>query len=238
MRRLILPRHINKPESLVEAVRNSGSGEPITGSVCSSVTPCSTPGMPPVLEPPASAKYDIASAVVKPQVLTPNQCRSVIIDAHIAGMKRAKIIRNGISIYNLARTCDSCWLERDDKNRWLYELVEKSTHEVNEANFGFDLREVQTLQVLRYRPMQYFSWHLDVFPDSFRKVTAVFNLSNPQEYRGGGFRIDGDQVYNRQYMRDIGSGLWFPSFIRHCARAPWWGERWVLVAWFLGPRLR
>jgi len=239
MRRVLLPRVSREADSTREAVSHRGSGDPSTGSVCSSVTPCLTAGMPPVLEPVATAKYDIAAAVVRPMVFTPNQCVSIILDAQIEGMSRAKILRNGKSIYNWARTCDSCWLKRSEKTEWMYRIVENATAEVNETNFGFDLNGVQALQVLRYRPMQWFSWHVDVFPDSYRKLTAVFNLSKDvEDYRGGGFRIEGNQVYNREYQREIGSGLWFPSFIRHCARSPWKGERWVLVAWFTGPKFK
>ena len=236
MIRVILPGKIQKVASQERDVGHRGSGEPTTGTtVCSSDTPCLTPAIPPPLEPIATAKYDLASAVIRPGILTPNQCRSVILEAQMVGMSRATILRNGKSIKNYARTCDSCWLDRNQKNEWLYEIVTKAACDISEANFGFLLKDVQKLQVLRYKPLQWFRWHVDIFPDSMRKMTAVVNLSDPSDYVGGGFRIDGN-TYNKEYARDRGAGTFFPSFIRHCAKAPIWGERWVLVAWLLGPR--
>ncbi|NBT06689.1 MAG: 2OG-Fe(II) oxygenase [Betaproteobacteria bacterium] len=79
-------------------------------------------------------------------------------------------------------------------------------------------------------------WHYDTYTSEppVRKLTAVVNLSAPEEYIGGGLQVKADMV-NTQFIREQGAGCWFPSYIEHRARAPIWGTRWVLVAWFTGP---
>lgn len=153
-------------------------------------------------------------------------------------MERAKILRNGKSIKNYGRTCSATWLPRNKAAReWIYQRVITHTLDVNDANYRFNLDDIQALQVLEYKKFQRFFWHYDTYVGSRRKLTAVFNLSDPKDYWGGGFRIMGE-IHNRQYLRERGAGVWFPSFVRHCAKAPLMGKRWVLVAWMLGEEFK
>lgn len=233
---IILPK-LKKESPSNEVAVNSGKGEPSTGNVCSSIERPVKHAAASFLSDLPSVKQDITAGVCSPMVFTPNQCTSIILEAQIAGMERSKIFRNGKEVKSYARTCTSAWLPRNEKNDWMYRRMIEATADINANNYGFHIDNIQTIQILRYQPLQKFSWHYDTFPDSGRKLTGVVNLSNPKDYVGGGLRLMGE-LHNAKYVRDRGAGVWFPSCLRHCARAPWWGERWVLVAWFLGGNYR
>ena len=215
------------------------AGDPQTGrSVCSSVLadhvkhPAFTN-----LTPSVSAEQDITAGTCLPNVFTPNQCMSIILDATVAQLTRATVLKDGKSKTSLSRTCSAVWLPRTERLEWMYQKILAAVSNVNEANYRFSLNEIQSVQVLRYKAFQKFSWHWDTFVGSKRKITAVFNLSKPTDYLGGGFQMH-DKIYNKKYMREQGAGVFFPSFLMHRARAPWWGERWVAVAWILGEDFR
>jgi predicted 2-oxoglutarate/Fe(II)-dependent dioxygenase YbiX len=115
--------------------------------------------------------------------------------------------------------------------------MKEITESINAEQWRFDIQGIQQLQILRYRPFQRFKWHYDTYTGSDRKLTAVVNLSAPHEYIGGGLQVKAD-IENVRFMREQGAGCWFPSYLEHRARAPIWGTRWVLVAWFTGPAWR
>ena len=113
------------------------------------------------------------------------------------------------------------------------------TDSINAEQWRFDIQGIQQLQILRYSPLQKFSWHWDCYTSEapVRKLTAVVNLSAPTEYLGGGLQVKAD-IDNVRFIREQGAGCWFPSYVEHRARAPIFGTRWVLVAWLTGPAWR
>jgi len=233
---IILPKPKKELPS-VEVAVNSGKGEPSTGTVCSSVSSPVKHAATSFILDTTSVKQDMTAGVCRPMVFTHNQCMSIMIEATLAGMERSKVLKNGKEVKSRSRTCHSAWLPRSDKTEWMYRRMIEATSEINATNYGFHIDGIQSIQILRYQPLQRFDWHYDTYPDSERKLTACVNLSDPKNYVGGGLRLLGD-LYNKEYARDRGAGVWFPSCLKHCAKAPWWGERWVLVAWFLGGNFR
>ena len=180
-------------------------------------------------------KQKILTAVTVPQVLTRGQCELVIYDANKIGMKRAPVLsRDGTNVKSRTRTCDSCWVPKSPHFQWLYNYVAAVVDEVNNEHYQFDIQDMQNLQVLRYRPFQKFKWHFDTYDGSDRKLTCVINLSRPEEYVGGGLRVEGDW-HGVEKSSHQGSANFFPTWIKHKARAPIWGTRWALVAWITGP---
>lgn len=180
-------------------------------------------------------KQKILTAVTVPKVLTSSQCELVIHDAKAIGMKRAPVLaKDGTRVKSYTRTCSSCWVPKNDTFGWLYNYVAAVTDEVNKKHYRFDITDMQQLQVLRYKPMQWFKWHFDTYDGSDRKLTMVINLSDPSKYVGGGLQVDGDWL-NSDKSSNQGAASFFPSWIKHRARAPLLGERWVLVAWITGP---
>jgi PKHD-type hydroxylase len=189
-----------------------------------------------IAEGQKSFKQKILTAVTVPQVLTRSQCEMIRQDADIIGMKRAPVMaKDGKNVLSRTRTCASCWLPKAPHFQWLYNYVAAVTDEVNTAHYRFDVMDMQNLQVLRYRPGQWFKWHFDTFDGSDRKLTMVINLSRQEEYVGGGLQVDGDW-HGVEYRKVQGAATFFPSWMKHRAKAPIWGTRWALVAWITGPQ--
>jgi hypothetical protein len=184
-------------------------------------------------------KQKVLTAAVDRYVLTPTQCMMLRQDAQVIGMKRAPVLaKDGVTrTVSRTRTCTSCWIPFAPHYKWLYSIINELTMAINAEHYRFDVTGVQQLQILRYSPLQRFSWHWDTFTGSDRKLTAVVNLSAPTEYLGGGLQVKAD-IDNVRFIREQGAGCWFPSYVEHRARAPIWGTRWVLVAWFTGPAWR
>ena len=183
-------------------------------------------------------KQKILTAVTEPEGLTASQCEMIIQDAGVIGMKRAPVLaKDGSNVRSRTRTCSSCWIPKALHYNWLYNYVWALACEINDKNYKFAIHDMQQLQVLRYRPFQKFRWHFDTYDGSERKLTMVINLSKPTSYLGGGLQVEADW-HNSEYASEQGAISVFPSWIKHRARAPWFGERWVLVAWITGPEWR
>jgi len=182
-------------------------------------------------------KQKTLTAVTVPNVLTAGQCKMIIHDASIIGMKRAPVLgKDGRNIKSFTRTCDSCWVPKSDGFKWIYNYVAAVTDEVNNEHYKFNITDMQQLQVLRYRPGQWFRWHFDAIETDgdIRKMTMVINLSKPTDYMLGGLQVDGNW-YNSEESGNQGAASFFPSWMKHRAKAPIWGTRWALVAWITGP---
>jgi PKHD-type hydroxylase len=185
-------------------------------------------------------KQKVLTAVTVPKVLTSSQCELVIHDAIQIGMKRAPVLaKDGTHVRSWNRTCASCWVPKSSLFEWLYNYVAAVTDEVNRQHYQFDITDMQQLQVLRYRPGQWFRWHFDAIESQkdIRKMTMVINLSPACGYIGGGLQVDGNW-HNHEQAREQGSASFFPAWMKHRAKAPIWGTRWVLVAWITGPAWR
>jgi PKHD-type hydroxylase len=179
-------------------------------------------------------KQKILTAVTVPDALTRSQCDMIVQDAKIIGMTRAPVLaKDGSRVLSLNRTCSSCWVPKSNHHQWLYNYVWALAKETNAEHYGFDISDMQQLQILRYRPLQWFRWHFDTYDGSDRKLTLVINLSQPKSYLGGGLQVEADWE-NSEQSRNQGAASFFPAWIKHRARAPLWGERWSLVAWITG----
>ena len=182
-----------------------------------------------------SFKQKILTAVTIPQILTRSQCEMIVSDANIIGMKRAPVLaKDGSKVLSTTRTCASCWLPKAPHFQWIYNYIAAITDDVNTRHYRFDVMDMQQLQVLRYRPGQWFKWHFDTYDGSDRKLTMVINLSAPNDYIGGGLQVEGDW-HGVEHCRSQGAATFFPAWMKHRAKAPIWGTRWALVAWITGP---
>ena len=180
-------------------------------------------------------KQKILTAVTVPKVLTRSQCEMIVQDATVIGMKRAPVLaKDGSRVSHFNRTCASCWLPKAPHYQWIYNYMAAVIDDVNTEHYQFDVMDMQNLQVLRYRPGQWFRWHYDTFDGSDRKLTCVINLSRPEDYLCGGLQIEGDWE-GAEHSHLQGAASVFPTWMKHRARTPIWGTRWALVAWITGP---
>ena len=170
-------------------------------------------------------------------VLSAQQCEAIKKDALALGLLPAQVAKRsaGGTKRSRHRTSDAVRLPRTPDREWLVSHLREKSEAVNAEFWRFAITGIEDLQVLRYKPMQFFRWHFDTYGgSSSRKVTCIINLSSPQSYWRGGLQVRGPHP-DRAIAPLQGAGTWFPTYVQHRATAPWWGERWVLVAWLTGP---
>jgi PKHD-type hydroxylase len=179
-------------------------------------------------------KQHLMLARTLPRVLSPADCEIVKQAALAAGLSRSMVRTSRRLKASRRRTSYQALLARTPELEWLYERMLAVGKKANAEHWRFALSGIETLQVLRYRPRQRFRWHHDVAPGSGRKITCVVNLVPPGSYWRG--RLELMAPHQDGAIAPLqGSATLFPSYIMHRATAPWWGERWSLVAWFTGP---
>ena len=112
----------------------------------------------------------------------------------------------------------------------------------NLLNFQFDLKkpyELEDIVVLRYEDTDKYDWHLDIgdCSTSLRKITAIIQLSDENDYEGGEFEfsMSNDKGDDNCYgSRKKGSLILFPSYLGHRVRPVSSGVRYSIVTWILG----
>src|SRR5210317_271091 len=112
----------------------------------------------------------------------------------------------------------------------------------NLTNFNFDLEKPHQLEdivLLRYENTDKYDWHLDIGKNetSVRKISAIIQLSDEQDYDGGYFEfsIANDKGDDNYYgTRKKGSLILFPAFLGHRVRPVTSGVRYSIVTWILG----
>ena len=139
-------------------------------------------------------------------------------------------------------------------------LVSIADHLCKLANndWGFDLHYINQMEVLRYQAVEdgrgdHYDWHTDAdilpnyntpqqyveAPKFTRKLTAILQLSNGDEYEGGNLEIAGHDGSNaltewNLASRQAGSIIVFPSYLSHRVTPVTKGERMSVVMWMNG----
>tara|TARA_B100001250_G_scaffold117681_1_gene99887 strand:+ start:184 stop:771 length:588 start_codon:yes stop_codon:yes gene_type:complete len=112
---------------------------------------------------------------------------------------------------------------------------------VNNKNYQMDVNTFE-FQILRYREGGTFAWHCDygIAPnkDVWRKLSMSVQLSDPEDYEGGELVLI--DYFNRQceIPKSKGAAVIFDSRCPHKAFPVTKGERYVLVGWANGPKLK
>jgi PKHD-type hydroxylase len=169
-------------------------------------------------------------------VLSPAECETVKQLAFKAGLSRSLAYGKTGAQANKHRTSHQAVLQRAPEIEWLYEKIRAVGDKANSEHWRFTITGMENMQVLRYRPLQRFKWHTDAYPGSGRKITCVVNLAAPGSHWRGKLQLIGSH-FGHSSAEQQGAATFFPSYLLHRATAPWWGERWSLVAWFTGPAL-
>ena len=138
-------------------------------------------------------------------------------------------------------------------DQWLYDLVWPYMQSANEkSGWKFDIRGAESLQLTRYTPGGFYSWHRDGKSDHLsaynnpankflhghvRKLSMTLLLNN--DFEGGEFEFSsynkGEQSVNQPEFNKPGSIIFFPSFMEHRVAPVTRGVRYSLVCWMLGP---
>lgn len=126
-------------------------------------------------------------------------------------------------------------LPLDGDFNWIYERLIHHASQLNQQALGFEIDQVETLQLLSYGPGQHYDWHVDIgtFDLAHRKLSLVAFLSDPADFEGGELELFfSDQPTT--IRRDRGALVVFPSFVLHRVRAIASGRRFSLALWLRG----
>lgn len=154
----------------------------------------------------------------------------------------SKVNKQAATTFNNAdtsvRSSDVAWLSG---NRAVQDILWRYVKTANENAFGFQVENVCDIQYTEYHGHKggHYDWHIDVNWDGSeardRKLSVTVQLSNPNEYDGGGFEFAECQTPDAS-SRQKGTVLVFPSYLQHRVLPITSGTRKSLVAWFEGPR--
>ena len=134
------------------------------------------------------------------------------------------------------------WLYSDSiDTEWIFRRITDAVLSLNNQFWKFDLTVIEGLQFTRYQsPGQYYGPHCDTLFQSvgtMRKLSFSVQLTDPDQYQGGDllFHYGAEPV---QAPRDVGTILFFPSWMLHEVTPVTQGTRHSLVGWVHGPNFR
>ena len=141
------------------------------------------------------------------------------------------------------------FIQNTDPNfTWLFDDMWKMAIRANNDWFGFHITKLDYIQLAEYDASYggEYKVHHDVFwinddPHHHRKLTAVVQLTNPDDYEGGELEICDHTVTNHPNPVEVsaqGTTIFFPSFLEHKANKVTKGKRYSLACWFDGPKWR
>jgi PKHD-type hydroxylase len=173
-----------------------------------------------------------------------DECNSILEKSKDLSFKEATLGENGDTENSGHRRSRVAWI-LPDLFPELYDTLWKLEREANKDWFGFHVDSLEYIQIAEYdgNIKGEYKKHQDVFyingSERHRKLSAVIQLSDPNQYEGGDLRFFDCLYYpDAQDIRQQGTVIFFPSFIYHQADPVTSGIRHSLAAWFEGPRWR
>jgi PKHD-type hydroxylase len=178
--------------------------------------------------------------------ISKTQCQNVIDIIKSRPAKDATLGVEGERKDSQYRRSKIRWvLPGDNQLDWLFADLWKMALKSNDEWFGFHLSKMDYLQVAEYDAVfkGEYKIHHDVFymngSNYHRKLSAIIQLSDPNDYEGGDFELyETQEQPDKQAIKAQGSVIFFPSFIRHAALPVTKGLRYSVAAWIDGPRWR
>lgn len=171
-------------------------------------------------------------------------CNSILEKSKDLEFKKANLGENGLTTIDGYRKSDVTWLFPQDFSD-LYDEIWKLEREANKKWFGFHIDNLEYIQLAKYdgNIQGEYKRHKDVFwvnnSERHRKLSAVVQLSDPNDYEGGDLTFFQCNEYpNKEDIRQQGTVTFFPSFIDHQANPVLKGTRYSMAIWFEGPKWR
>lgn len=182
-------------------------------------------------------------------VFTEEECLQIIEAGQMAGLEDSLVSDGSIDVS--IRKSKNSFLQPFDDNLWFFEKIMSAANWANEYYFQFDLYGFSNVQYAEYGPEgDFYGWHKDLifnpnagdlkYTVQSRKLSASVILSHRDEYLGGEFHIERDSENNAvtAIPQDVGSVIFFPSFIEHQVTPVTYGTRKSLVVWLEGPKFK
>jgi len=143
-------------------------------------------------------------------------------------------------VINDLRECLVTYIEKTRETAWFLDRIEDAITYINNNVWKFDIRDFsQPPRLMTYYKGHHFqSMHGDAGPGktSYRKISSILMLSDPDDYAGGEFRLPGEEVTTEMMAK--GNLLIFPSILIHCVNPVLEGCRHSLVHRAIGPPFR
>jgi len=145
------------------------------------------------------------------------------------------------------RRSNIAFINNDDwRFQNVFDILWKTMVSANHDFFNVHVTKLDFIQFAEYSSdyKGEYKEHHDVFwvnddPFYHRKLSCVIQLSDPTTYEGGDFEItEASAPPNPADLRNQGSVIFFPSFLRHRANPVTRGVRYSIAAWFEGPKWR
>ena len=179
---------------------------------------------------------------------TKQQCDKIVETIQKRPHKDAQIGVNGtITTDNSFRKSKIRFVNKGDAELgYMFDELWKTAIVANNDWFNFHISKLAYLQVAEYDSANKgeYKTHHDVFymnndPVYHRKLSCIVQLSDPKTYKGGDLELmEVDAIPNKEEMRQQGTVIFFPSFVRHAALPVTEGKRHSIAAWFDGPKWR
>ena len=192
-------------------------------------------------------------------VLTDELCDSIITQGKEKTQEEAYVISSSNQLLNdLAATTDIvsnafekiqtldksyrrgkvAWLEEEGISNILNAYVERAN---KDANWNFILDNKERIQFATYGKQDFYDYHRDcgIVAPFYRKLSITVQLSNPNEYEGGDFKMK--HLWGNKDLpmdpetKNRGTIIVFPSMIPHTVAPVTKGKRYSLVQWYSGP---
>ncbi len=132
------------------------------------------------------------------------------------------------------------WLPDEPKSLWLYNKISDLAHTANTNMWNYDIWGYNDqLQYTIYEGNGgHYDWHADLGPSiSNRKLSCVLQLSDPNDYEGGGLELNSG-AGSIKIEKKKGRIVFFSSFVLHRVTPVTSGTRISLVTWLSGRNLR
>ena len=132
--------------------------------------------------------------------------------------------------------------------QWLVDAIWPFMEVANElSGLMFDIERVEDIQVTKYKVGCFYEFHVDSYSShhfknshgKVRKLSMTIQLN--EDYEGGEFQVARccrGKLQIETLDKSMGTVVVFPSSLEHRVRKVTSGERYSLVAWFLGLPLR
>ena len=132
------------------------------------------------------------------------------------------------------------------KHPEIYQRMWDIAVDANLNAYNFDISTLEILQFTLYESKDSgkYDWHQDSHWDvnslCDRKLSIVVQLSNPSDYEGGEFELFNSEFTGQDKidLKQKGTVITFPSFIKHRVKPVTKGERMSLFGWLTGPKFR
>lgn len=135
------------------------------------------------------------------------------------------------------------WIPQDEKFSWVYYKIMENIVRINSNAWKYDITHFHGMAQYTEYPSDIkgnYNWHLDIGTEDicFRKLSVSLQLSDSSSYKGGDLEIykGGDDVIKAD--RELGTAIFFPSFILHRVKPVTEGIRKSLVFWIGGPAFK